>query len=258
MDYVSLKAENHIGIVTINKLPANSFNRQLFQEVKDTFLSIDANKDIWVVVLRTEGKHFSTGNDVNNLTEFTDITDSQSAREYAKFASESICSVYKCGVPVIGAVRGMTLGAGLALASCCDILIASENTRFGLPEVMIGVVAAACFISRMVPQQLHRYMSFSGDIMTAEQMKHYGAVLKVVADEQLFTSAMEVATRLANNPPLALRGFKTAMNANENARLEEKYALEISCSIEFMLDTEDFKEAISAFLKKRKPVYNAR
>jgi enoyl-CoA hydratase/carnithine racemase len=110
----------------------------------------------------------------------------------------------------------------------------------------------------MLPQQLHRYMSYSGDMMTARQMEHYGAVLKVVPHDQLLSSAMEVAERLLRNPPQALKGFKAAMNENENARLKEKYALEIGYGKKLMLGTEDFNEAVSAFLEKRKPVYKAR
>ena len=221
----------------------------------DTFRSIDAMEEIWVVIFRAEGKHFCTGNDVN---EFTKITTAEGATDYARMVSDGIGLVYECKVPVIGAIHGMALGTGLALASSCDIIVASENAKFGIPEISVGIIGAACFISRMLPQQLHRYMSYSGDMMTAEQMKHYGAVLKVVPQDQLMASAMEVAKRLLGNPPRALRGFKAAINGNENARLKEKYALEISYAKEFMLGTEDFTEAVTAFIEKRKPVYKGK
>ena len=91
--------------------------------------------------------------------------------------------------------------------------------------------------------------------MTADEMKHYGAVLKIVPNDQLLASAMEVADHIMHNPPLALKGFKAAMNENENARLKEKYALEVSYGKKFMFDSEDMREAFSAFLEKRKPVF---
>ena len=255
MDYVSLNIEDHIGIVSINKPPANNYNIQLYQEVMDTFQAINANKDVWVVVLRAEGKHFCAGNDVKD---FINLTDGESASKYAKVVSNGIGSVYTCEVPVIGAIQGKAIGAGTAMASCCDILIASETARFGIPEITVGIVGGACFVSRILPQQLHRYMAFSGDMIMAEQLKHYGAVMKVVAEDQLFSSAMEVARRLANNAPRALRGFKAAINTNESAHLEEKYALEIAFGNKYMIGTEDFKEAVSAFMEKRKPVFKAR
>ena len=255
MDYVSLKTENHICIVTMNKQPGNTYNRQFYCEIRDTFRSVGEMEQVWVVVLRAEGKHFCTGNDVS---EFTTIANAEAGVEYGRMVGESIASVYECPVPVIGAINGMALGTGLAIAACCDILIASENARFGIPEITVGIIGAACFIARMLPQQLHRYMSYSGDIMTADEMKHYGAVLKIVPKDQLLLAAMEIADHLTQNPPLALKGFKAAMNENENARLKEKYALEVSYGKKYMFDSEDIQEAFSAFLEKRKPVFKGK
>lgn len=248
------KVENHIGLVTINKPPVNSFNRQLYKEVGETFQAISKMDEVWVVILRAEGKNFSTGNDVND---FITLNTPESAVAYARFVSDCAASIYECPVPVIGAINGKALGAGLVMASCCDILVAAENALFSLPEIKVGIVGAACFLARMLPQQLVRYLSFSGDMMTAEELKHYGALLKVVPENQLREAAMEIARHLTKNPPLTLRGFKLAMNENENARLREKYALEISYGKE-LFETEDIKEAIGAFLEKRKPVFNGR
>jgi enoyl-CoA hydratase len=255
MDYVSVKVENHICTVTMDKQPGNTFNRQFYHEIRDTFSSVGEKEDVWVVVFRAEGKHFCTGNDVK---EFTGIASPEAGLEYGRMVGESIGSVYECAVPVIGAVNGLALGTGLALAGCCDILVAAENARFGIPEIRVGIVGAACFISRMLPQQLHRYMSYSGDIMTAAEMKHYGALLKIVPNDQLLSAAMEVADHIIQNPPLALRGFKAAMNQNEDARLKEKYAVEVGYGRKFMFESEDMREAFSAFLEKRKPAFKGK
>lgn len=251
MDFLSLKVEGHAGIVTMDKPPMNTFNLQMYQELQETFEAINDNDRIWMAIFRAEGKNFSTGNDVS---EFTMLTSPEKGLSYSKKVSDSVGSVYACRVPVIGVINGMALGTGLALASCCDILIAAEDARFGLPEGRVGIVGAACFISRMLPQQLHRYMAYSGDMMTAEEMKSFGAVLKVVPGEQLLASAMGVAERLLKNPPLVLKGFKAAINTNENAILKEKYAVEMSYTVP-LLKTADFKEAVTSFLEKRKPAF---
>lgn len=251
MDYVSVKVDNHIGIVTINKPPVNSFNRQLYNELEETFRSIGKMDEVWVVILRAEGKDFSTGNDVKD---FLSLDTTDSAVAYARSVSDCAVSIYECPVPVIGAIHGKALGSGLVMASCCDILIAAENAFFSLPEIKVGIVGGAGFLSRLLPQQLTRYLSYSGDMMTAEQLKHYGALLKVVPENRLLETAMGIAQQLTKNSPLTLRAFKKAMNHNENARLKEKYAVEISSGMELM-SIEDFQEAISAFFEKRMPKF---
>ncbi len=254
MDYISLKVENCVGIVTISKPPVNSLNLQVYKELKDTILSINKRDDIWVGILRAEGKHFSVGNDV---ADFTNFTTAERLIEYAGAASECVRSLYECRLPFIGAVHGMTVGVAFALVSCCDIIIASENSKFSVPEIKVGIVGAACFLSRILPQHLHRYMAYSGDIITAEQMKNFGAVLKVVPENQLLESAIDIAKRITANTPLAIRELKAAMNRNENAQLMEKYALEIRYGSRLMI-TEDYKEAVDAFLNKRKPIYKGK
>ena len=254
MSTFSLSVEQHIGIVTFNKPPVNAFNRQAYAEMKEMFESINARDDIWVVLLRAEGKHFSTGNDVN---EFLDLTTSKQAQMYAQGVSDGVAAVYNCRVPVIAAVNGSALGAGLALASCCDVIVAADNARFGLPEIRVSIVGAACFIARMVPQHLHRYLAFSGDVLTASEMKQFGAVLKVVPQAELWAAALAVAQRLAAMPPLCLRGFKAAMNENENAALPAQYAVELSHGAA-LIDSHDFKEAVTSMLEKRQPVFHGR
>jgi enoyl-CoA hydratase len=236
-----------------NKVYRSKLPHALLQEGAEPPLINDID-NVWVVILRAEGKNFSTGNDVN---EFIAITTAEHAEDYARHVSDSIASIYECRVPVIGAIHGKALGAGLAMASCCDILVATEDAMFGLPEIIVGIVGAGCFISRMLPQQIARYMAYSGAMMTAEQMKKFGALLKIVPVDGLLEAAVDVASHLVKNPPLALRGFKAAMNRNENARLKEKYAIEIGYGKE-LIGTADFKEAVGAFLERRKPLFKGK
>jgi enoyl-CoA hydratase len=254
MEHIGLKVEDHIAIVTINRPPSNALTLRMFKDLADTFHSIHEMETVRVAILRAEGKHFSTGGDVS---EFIDITTFEAAVHYVEIVSDCICSVYDCRVPVIGAVNGAALGGGLALASCCDILVAAENGMFGLPEITVSVVGAACFLARMLPQHLTRYMSFTGEMVTAEQMRHFGAVLKVVPLEQLRETAWEIAERLTKQPPLALSRFKAAVNRTENAGLKDKYLGEIQCGKD-LIDTDDRREAIRAFLEMRKPTYRGK
>jgi len=254
MDFFSFKKQGNIGILTMSKPPVNAFNLQMYRELQESIEAINSDDDIWVAIYRAEGKHFCTGNDVKD---FKNFTTPEGTDAYATKVSLSIASVGTCRVPLIGAINGYALGTGLALASLCDVLVADNNAKFGIPESRVGIVGAACFIRRMVPEKLHRYMSFSGDMMTGEEMKAFGAVLKVVPPDQLLGEAIKVAERFLMNPPLVLRAFKEAMNINENASLVEKYGVEKSYTARLCV-TEDFKEAVGSFLEKRKPVFKAR
>jgi enoyl-CoA hydratase len=254
MDHIGLRVEGHVGIVTINRPPANAFTIRMFQDLAEAFQSLREREEVWVAILEAEGRHFSTGGDV---AEFLEVTTFDAALRYVEVVSDCLCSIHDCRVPVIGAVHGAALGGGLALASCCDVLVAADNAVFGLPEITVSVVGAACFLLRMLPQQLVRYLSFTGETVSAEQMRHFGAVLKVVPVGGLPEAVRDVAARLVEQPPLALSRFKAAVNRSENACLREKYLGEIRCGRD-LIDTEDRQEAIRAFLEMRKPTFHGR
>jgi len=251
MDYITVKVENHVAIVTMNKPPMNTLNEQMYEEIRETMQLINKMDNVWVVVLRAEGGNFSAGNDVKDFKKFTTA---QKMIKYARVVSNGVNSVYECRVPVIGAVNGLAVGAGFALASCCDIIVAAENAKFCLPEIKVGIVGGACFVSRILPQHLHRYMSYSGDMITAEKMERLGVVMKIVPENELLESSMEIAKRLIEYSPLMMMGLKAAINKNENAQLKGKYILEISYGAE-LVDTEDYKEAHDAFINKRKAIF---
>lgn len=251
MVYLSLRVENHMAIITMNKPPGNSLNLQMYRKIRGAFLSINKMDNIRVVILMAEGNNFSYGNDIKDFLTF-DTADKMV--KYARVVNDGMYSPLECHVPVIGAVRGMVVGAGFALVSCCDIIIASENSKFTLPEIKVGIVGGACFLSRIIPQQLHRYMAYSGDVMTAEQLKHFGVVLKVVHDNQLLESAIEIAKCITKNSPLFLKAMKSVINKNENDQLKSKYMTEIKRSAE-LVNSEDFREATNAFLEKRIPIF---
>jgi enoyl-CoA hydratase len=255
MSLVSLeRVADHIGLVTIDKPPSNAFDRTLYRAVRDTFAQIDSRDDLRVAVLQSKGKNFSTGNDVND---FLLLDDAQAAADYAQQVTDGIASVYECRVPVVGAVQGKALGAGLALASCCDVLVASDDAQFGVPEVRVSIVGAACFIARLLPEKLHRYMAYSGDVLSAAELQQHGALLKVVPRAELLATAMAVAQRIAAQPPLCVRGFKAAINDNEQARLREKYGHEVSFTRD-LIGTADFREAVESQLARRAPVFHGR
>lgn len=253
MEFVSTEITNHVCVITVDRPPVNALNLQLYNEIGSAFMEISDREDVYAAVLRANGRMFMPGNDVSSFEKPARA----SLLRQADALKNSIGAVYGCRVPVICAVNGHALGAGLAYAAACDILIASRDAKFGLPEVKIGLVGAASFLSLLVPNKVVRYMALTGNFLTAEEMMHYGAVHKIVPPEQLMEAVMETADELLASPPLTLRAWKRAMNLLDNACLGDKFNVEHDFTLE-MLETEDFREAVSAFREKRKPEYKGK
>jgi enoyl-CoA hydratase len=255
MEFVTLEVkENHIGVVTVNRPPVNAINAQAYQEIADTFYSINERDDIRVVVFRAEGeKAFIAGNDLN---EFLTMKP-ENADDRMQKVRESFWSVYDCRVPVIGAINGHAPGTGLAYAAVCDILVASENATFSLPEINVGVMGGAKHLSRLVPQMVVRYMHYTGEPMSAREMKEYGAVLEVVPKDQLLEAALKIARKIAKKSPIAIKMAKKSLNTIEYMDLKEGYKFEQGLSGE-LSGYEDSKEAVRAFFEKREPIFKGR
>jgi enoyl-CoA hydratase len=254
MEFVRLEVKRNIGVVTIDRPPVNAVNLQLYQEITETFHSINERDDFRVVILRAEGKKaFIAGND---LHEFLTMNP-ENAGERMKIVRESFWAVYDCRVPVIGAINGPALGAGLGYAASCDMLVAAENATFGLPEINVGVMGGAKHLSRLVPQMVVRYMHYTGIPLTAKEMKEYGAIIKVVPPEQLLDAAFELAEAIAKKSPVAVRMAKKSLNTIEYMNLKEGYEYEQSLTRE-LSGYEDSKEAVRAFLEKRDPVFKGK
>lgn len=253
MEYLKLKVENHIGIVTYSKPPVNAITADVYNEFRSMFDSINVMDDIRVVILRAEGKFFAPGNDVSQLASFTPNI----VQDYVNLVKSGIGAVYTCRVPVIAAVNGAALGAGLAIASCCDFIVASDNAYFGIPEIRVGIVGAAEFADLLVPRKVVNYMALTGKPLTAKEVQQYGGVHKVVPQDQLMDAALELANDLLASGPIILRWFKKALQTNLDARLLEKYDVEASYTSKY-IETEDYKEATTAFLEKRKPQFKGK
>jgi enoyl-CoA hydratase len=162
--------------------------------------------------------------------------------------------------PTIAAINGVALGGGLELALCCDIRIAAASARFGLPEVKLGVIPAAGGtqrLPRIIGEAMAKELVYTSDLITADAAKSINLVSRVFDDERLMDEAMALATRIAEQPPLAVRFAKRAINlgmqVGMDAGLEyERYAASM------VIDTEDRKEGMRAFVEKRKPVFVGR
>src|SRR5438094_7221014 len=161
----------------MNTPPVNALTVAGWYEVADIVRSLGERKDVRVVVLRAEGRGFNAGVDIKEMQNTEGFTALIGANRgcYAAFAA-----IYECAVPVIAAVHGFCLGGGIGLVGNADIIIASTDATFGLPEVDRGALGAATHLDRLVPQHKMRAMVYTATTATADELHRYGSVPKVV------------------------------------------------------------------------------
>ena len=185
-----------------------------------------------VVVLRAEGRGFNAGVDIKEFQRDDGFTALIGANRgcYAAFAA-----VYDCPVPVITAVQGFCLGGGVGLAGNSDIVVASDDATFGLPEVDRGALGAATHLSRLVPQHRMRAMVYTSATATAAELHEFGSVLRVVPKEQLRDTALEVATQIAAKDPTVIRAAKESLNGIDPMDVHRSYRFEQGFTFELNL-----------------------
>lgn len=254
MEFVTVESRDHVGVVTVDRPPVNAVNEQVYLEIAEAFDSIDKAKDIRVAIFRAEGiRAFIAGKDLKESPPANEAD----YNKRLETVRASFWALYDCRVPIIGAINGPALGAGLAYAAVCDMLVASEKASFSLPEINVGTMGGAKHLSRLVPQMVVRYMHYTGATLTADELRSYGAIIKVVPEETLMDAVWELAEEITRKSPVAIEFAKRSLNSIEYVDLKEGYKFEQSLSKE-LAGYEDSREAVRAFKERRVPVYRDR
>ena len=224
--------EAGIAEVVVDCPPVNALTVAGWFELADAITAAGHNRDVRVVVLRSEGKGFNAGVDIKEMQNTTGFDALIGANKgcYAAFAA-----VYDCLVPVIAAVNGFCVGGGIGLAGNADIIIASDDAFFGLPEVDRGALGAATHLARMVPQHKMRAMVFTAATATAAELHHYGSVLQVVPRTELRDAAMAVARTIAAKSPTVMRAAKECLNGIDLWDVKRSYRFEQGFTFELNL-----------------------
>lgn len=246
--------ETHIATITLNNQPLNICDRFFYKEITEAFKQVNEIDGISVVIVNSACKHFCAG---GKLEEIQECNSRENVDIIAGAAAGCMEAIYTCKYPVIAAVNGKAIGAGSAIAACCDITIATEKTVFAVPEITAGYIGASEFLQMVIPHRLARYYVYTGEFLTAQEMYRLGAVLEVVKEEDLMECALKVAKKIATQSPLALMYFKESMNHNDDERLVEKYMYEADYTLKYNA-SEDCKETYIAFKERRKPVFKGR
>lgn len=248
--------ENNIATITFNRPKAlNALNGALLTEFNAALDEISANEEVRVLVLTGSGdKAFVAGADITELAKLNPLQ----AKLFAKKGHDAIGKLQALPIPVVAAVNGFALGGGSEMALACDFIYASENAKFGLPEITLGIIpgfGGTQRLPRLIGANMAKEMIFTGKMLSAAEAKEIGMVNKVVAPESLMEDVMKTASAMAAKGRVALRAAKQVVNAGLGTDLATGCAMEVD-AFALCLASADAKEGTSAFLEKRKPSFD--
>lgn len=260
MNYKNLLLEikDSIARVTINRPDKlNALNGIVMDELKNVFMHLKEHDEVKGIILTGSGqKAFVAGADIAELNKLDMI----SGKEFAEKGQEVFNLIENMPKPVIAAVNGFALGGGSELALACHIRLASENAKFGQPEVNLGIIpgyGGTQRLTRLINSGRAMEYILTGDMIDANEAYRIGLVNHVYPQSELLSKAEEMLTKMGSKAQHAIRLGIKAVNACDETSQNEGQALEASL-FATCCGTDDFKEGTSAFLDKRKPNFNNR
>ena len=229
---ITTRQADGIAEIVVDHPPVNALPVAGWFELADKLREAGAEPATRVVVLRAEGRGFNAGVDIKEIQADPGFTALIGANRgcFAAFAA-----VYECAVPVIAAVHGFCLGGGIGLVGNADIIVASDDATFGLPEVDRGALGAATHLSRLVPQHKARAMMYTSAVATAAELHAFGSVLQVVPRAELRGAALALAAQVAVKDPAVIRMAKEAFNGIDPWDVRRSYRYEQGFTFELNL-----------------------
>jgi enoyl-CoA hydratase len=244
---ISHELTNGVAEVVISYAPVNALGVGAWFELARVLRELGSNEAARVVVLRAEGRGFNAGVDIKELQ---DKPGYEALIEVNRGCAAAFAAVYECEVPVIAAVHGYCLGGGIGLVGNADVIVASSDASFGLPEVDRGALGAATHLARLVPQHKLRAMVYTGARASAAELHSWGSIWKVVEPEALLDAARELAAQIASKSPTVIRAAKQSLNGIDPMDVKRSYRYEQGFTFELNLSGVS-DEARTAFLEKR-------
>lgn len=250
---ILLEKKDKIAIVRMNRPDKlNALDAVTLEELKDVFISLKKDDSVSVIIITGNGeKAFVAGADISELNKLDMI----SAKAFSESGQEIFYSIENLGKPVIAAVNGFALGGGCELALSCHIRLASENAKFGQPEVNLGIIpgyGGTQRLTRLINSGRAAEMILTADMIDANEALRIGLVNHVYPQSELLNKAIEMANKIASKGQQAVRLASKAINIVDQVSDSEGQKYEASL-FAIACGTDDFKEGTNAFLEKRKP-----
>jgi len=253
--FLKTEVERNVATVTLDRPPVNAMNGEVLQEIADTFPAISVDWEVRAIIFASASERaFCGGADLKGMGE---PAPGPPPTDAGRIARDAMWAILDCPVPVVAAVNGPALGAGLAFVGCCDIIVASERAVFGCPEIDVGLLGAGSHLQRMIGPYRMRELYYTARRVSADEMFQMGAISKVVPHEALAEEARAIADNIARKSPAAIRLAKEALNRVEYLPLKEAYRTEQDYTAR-LGRYEDSREAMQAFRERREPRFTGR
>jgi len=243
--------EQQVGTISFNQPERrNALSLELLQELTSLLTRIGEEKSVKAVIVQGRGKHFCSGHDLGEVRNWQP----QEVRSLFRACYRTMRAIREIPQPVVAQVHGVATAAGCQLAAACDLVVASEDARFGTPGVRIGLFCTtpAVFLSRSIGRKKALEMLFTGELISAEEARQHGLVNRVVPAEELGRAARDLAEQIAGFSLHTLGLGKNAFYRQIN--MEDFQALDYATEVISLNSTSrDAEEGMSAFLEKREP-----
>jgi len=257
MDYNNILFEisGNVAVLKFNRPKAlNAVNHEVFREMNDALDRIVSDRDIKVLILTGEGdKAFVAGADIAHMVELSPLQ----LKEFSRNGQEFLFRLERLPMPVIACVNGFALGGGCEIAMACDFIYASENARFGQPEITLGVIpgfGGTQRLSRYVGKAMAKELCMTGAMINAQEAKALGLINKIFPKDKLWEETMKTANSIAGYGKVALRAIKECIGRGLDVDLQDGCYMERE-AFGLISTSPDQKEGMTAFLEKRKPVF---
>ncbi len=246
---VEIKSDEKRGDIILSRPPLNVIKYSQRIQMAEAFRELDNNNDVRVIVLKADGKNFSSGGNIEGFM--------QETPETLTMLAQNVMTPEKIRKPVIAAIQGYCFGVGLEFALACDFRIVTKNAQLSLPEMKIGMIpgsGGSVRLARMIGLSRVKDMIMRGKRISGEQAFTWGIAAEIVDNDQLESMTETLVSELCSVSPLAQRAVKTVLNASQDAPLHVAIELEGE-TYGRLRSSNDFKEGVQSFVEKRKPNY---